>query len=100
MPESFLKSLAVKTESLKDEGLYKAERLIAGPQQAAINVLSNGETKEVLNLCANNYLGLANHPEVIAAARKALDDFRQSHFLSLRPPYSRRTSPADRQRTR
>jgi len=73
--EAFFNSLASETESLKAEGLFKSERLIAGPQQAAIKVRSNGDTSEVLNLCANNYLGLANHPEVIAAAHKALDDF-------------------------
>jgi glycine C-acetyltransferase len=73
--EAFFNSLASETESLKSEGLFKSERLIAGPQQAAIKVSSNGHTSEVLNLCANNYLGLANHPEVIAAAHKALDDF-------------------------
>jgi glycine C-acetyltransferase len=55
--------------------LFKQERLIAGPQQAAIDVKSDGDTTEVLNLCANNYLGLANHPEVIAAAHKALDEY-------------------------
>ena len=75
MSESFFSSLASETESLKSEGLFKSERLIAGPQQAAIKVSSNGDTSEVLNLCANNYLGLANHPEVIAAAHKALDAF-------------------------
>ncbi|NCF14954.1 MAG: glycine C-acetyltransferase, partial [Gammaproteobacteria bacterium] len=75
MPAPFLQSLAAQTEALKSEGLFKQERLIAGPQQAAIDVRSNGGTTEVLNLCANNYLGLANHPEVIAAAHKALDDF-------------------------
>ena len=75
MPSSFLQSLAQQTEDLRSEGLYKTERLIAGPQQAAIDVRSNGETAHVLNLCANNYLGLANHPEVIAAAHKALDSF-------------------------
>ena len=78
MPTDFLQSLASQTEALKDEGLYKKERLIAGPQQAAIDVLNNGdngETVEVLNLCANNYLGLANHPQIIAAAHKALDEF-------------------------
>ena len=75
MPASFLESLAEQTEALKGEGLYKQERLIAGPQQAAIDVKSNGDTREVLNLCANNYLGLANHPEVIAAAHKALDEY-------------------------
>ena len=78
MPTDFLQSLASQTEALKDEGLYKKERLISGPQQAAIDVLNNGdngETVEVLNLCANNYLGLANHPQIIAAAHKALDEF-------------------------
>jgi len=72
---TFLDSLAERTEALKAEGLFKSERLIAGPQQAAIDVRSNGETDHVLNLCANNYLGLANHPEVIAAAHKALDEY-------------------------
>ena len=75
MPASFLESLGNQTEALKSEGLFKQERLIAGPQQAAIDVLANGDTTEVLNLCANNYLGLANHPEVIAAAHKALDEY-------------------------
>ena len=75
MPTSFLESLSQQTEALKSEGLFKQERLIAGPQQAAIDVKTNGETMEVLNLCANNYLGLANHPDVIAAAHKALDDY-------------------------
>ncbi len=75
MPANFLASLAEQTEALHSEGLFKKERLIAGPQQAAIDVQSNGSTTEVLNLCANNYLGLANHPEVIAAAHKALDEY-------------------------
>ena len=75
MPASFLSALAADTEALKAEGLFKTERLIAGPQQAEIDVRSNGTTSHVLNLCANNYLGLANHPEVIAAAHRALDDF-------------------------
>ena len=75
MPAKFLASLAAQTEALHDEGLFKKERLIAGPQQAAIRVKSNGDTTEVLNLCANNYLGLANHPDVIAAAHRALDDY-------------------------
>lgn len=75
MTNRFLESLAQRTEALKSEGLFKTERLIAGPQQAAIDVRSNGGTEQVLNLCANNYLGLANHPAVLAAAHKALDDF-------------------------
>lgn len=75
MPTTFLESLGKQTEALKSEGLFKTERLIAGPQQAAIDVRANGGTDHVLNLCANNYLGLANHPEVIAAAHKALDQY-------------------------
>lgn len=75
MPKLFLETLAAKTDSLKAEGLFKSERLIAGPQQAAIDVRANGGTQHVVNLCANNYLGLANHPDVIAAAHQALDDY-------------------------
>jgi len=75
VPASFLASLGEQTEALRSQGLYKSERLIAGPQQADIDVRLNGATKHVINLCANNYLGLANHPEVIAAAHKALDQF-------------------------
>ncbi len=55
---------------LKDNGLYKRERIISGPQDAHIAV-EDGRT--VINLCANNYLGLASHPEVIAAAHEALN---------------------------
>ena len=75
MPAQFLNSLAEQTEALKAEGLFKSERQIAGPQQAVIDVRTNGATDHVLNLCANNYLGLANHPAVIEAAHKALDWF-------------------------
>jgi glycine C-acetyltransferase len=71
----FLSSLAAQTEALKAQGLFKQERVIAGPQQAAIDVNNNGEITEVLNLCANNYLGLANHPAIIQAAHEALDKF-------------------------
>jgi glycine C-acetyltransferase len=71
----FLQSLAEQTEALKSQGLFKTERIIAGPQQAAIDVEENGDIQHVLNLCANNYLGLANHPDVVAAAHKALGEF-------------------------
>jgi glycine C-acetyltransferase len=73
--QEFLSLLAAKTEALKTEGLFKSERLITGPQRAAISVRENGSSAEVLNLCANNYLGLADHPEVIRAAHEALDEF-------------------------
>ena len=71
MSREILDRLAEQTEALRDEGLYKQERLIAGPQQAAISVAG----REVINLCANNYLGLANHPALIEAAHSALDDY-------------------------
>jgi glycine C-acetyltransferase len=75
VPKNFLNALADQTEALRSQGLYKTERLIAGPQQAEIAVRKNGGNAEVLNLCANNYLGLANHPQIIAAAHQALDEF-------------------------
>jgi glycine C-acetyltransferase len=61
-----------KISEIQQAGLYKRERVLAGPQQAKISV-ANGA--EVLNLCANNYLGLANHPEVEKAAQRALEDW-------------------------
>ena len=57
-------------DEIRDAGLFKSERIIASPQSAEIR-LEDGRT--VLNFCANNYLGLADHPEVIAAAKDALD---------------------------
>ena len=59
-------------EELRAEGLYKEERVIASPQGARIR-LEDG--REVLNFCANNYLGLADHPALVEAATQALDDF-------------------------
>jgi glycine C-acetyltransferase len=61
---------AAELEQLRAQGLFKAERVIRSPQSAQIT-LADG--REVLNFCANNYLGLADHPEVIAAAKHALD---------------------------
>jgi glycine C-acetyltransferase len=75
VPGNFLDALAEQTEALKAQGLYKQERLIAGPQQAAIDVRNNGGTTQVINLCANNYLGLANHPAILEAAHAALDEY-------------------------
>ncbi|MHC4462047.1 MAG: glycine C-acetyltransferase [Planctomycetota bacterium] len=57
-------------KQIKDTGLYKAERIITSPQQATITVRGG---QKVLNLCANNYLGLADHPEVIQAAQGSYD---------------------------
>ncbi len=58
--------------TIKDEGLYKLERSISSPQ--SIDILTDNG-RRVLNFCANNYLGLANHPDLINAAKKALDEF-------------------------
>src|SRR4029078_6058221 len=55
---------------IRDAGLYKSERVITSPHQALISVATGNE---VLNFCANNYLGLSDHPEVVAAAKEALD---------------------------
>lgn len=72
MKRDFLDRLARDTEQLRTEGLFKPERVLTSPQQAVIRV-SDGS--EVINLCANNYLGLANHASVREAARLALDRY-------------------------
>jgi len=64
--------LAGQTAELRAGGLYKEERIITSPQQAAISVRGGGE---VLNFCANNYLGLSNHPDLVRAAQKALEQY-------------------------
>jgi glycine C-acetyltransferase len=63
--------LTEELEAICADGLYKDERVITTPQGPGIRVMGGDE---VLNFCANNYLGLANHPAIIAAAKKALDD--------------------------
>jgi glycine C-acetyltransferase len=62
--------LRTELEEIRAAGLYKTERVLSTPQDAQVRV---GAGTEVLNLCANNYLGLADHPKVIAAAKEALD---------------------------
>src|SRR6476659_9623935 len=57
-------------EEIKAQGLYKTERIITGPQNARVPI---ADGRRVINLCANNYLGLADHPTLIAAAKEALD---------------------------
>lgn len=68
----YLDLLNNELEKLKAEGLFKGERVITSPQQAVIT-LQNGD--KVINLCANNYLGLANNPELVTAAKEALDHY-------------------------
>src|SRR5437867_7157783 len=76
MLAEFEKQLSQTLEDIKSQGLYKTERIITSPQDAHIAVAGG---KRVLNMCANNYLGLADHPELIKAAKKALD----SHGLGM-----------------
>jgi glycine C-acetyltransferase len=71
MSDRFIQFFEKELESIRNEGLYKPERVIAGPQQAVVEV--NGS--ELINLCANNYLGLANHPSLLNAAEKALHHY-------------------------
>ncbi|MBU1559196.1 MAG: glycine C-acetyltransferase [Gammaproteobacteria bacterium] len=72
MSQKYLDFLSDQVEELKQTGLFKAERIIVSQQQAEISV-QNGSS--VLNFCANNYLGLANHPELIEAAKKAVEKY-------------------------
>ena len=76
MLAEFEKQLSQTLEEIKSQGLYKTERIITTPQDAHIAVAGG---KRVLNMCANNYLGLADHPELIKAAKEALD----SHGLGM-----------------
>lgn len=70
--KTFLSHLEQETANLKEAGLYKHERVITSPQQAAIKVEGGAE---VLNFCANNYLGLSDHPALIAAGQEALQKY-------------------------
>ena len=70
MSTAFLNDISETLTQIEADGLYKQERMITSPQGGEITV---GD-KEVINLCANNYLGLADHPDLIAAARGVMDD--------------------------
>ena len=71
MHDRFAEFLQTELTTIKQEGLFKPERVISTQQQAAVKVNHD----EVINLCANNYLGLANHPDLIAEGRRALAEF-------------------------
>ena len=75
MSDAFLRHVRATLDEIEAAGLTKRERLIAGPQGGRIRVASDAGERAMLNLCANNYLGLADHPEVIAAAKSAMDAF-------------------------
>ncbi|HXM32570.1 MAG TPA: glycine C-acetyltransferase [Chthoniobacterales bacterium] len=70
MLEEFDQQLANTLAEIRSQGLYKTERIITSPQNAKIEITGG---RRVLNMCANNYLGLADHPALIAAAKEALD---------------------------
>ena len=71
MSRKLLANLEIQTEKLREGGLFKAERQLHSPQGSSITIASG---QEVINLCANNYLGLANHPDLIEAAKQGLDE--------------------------
>ncbi len=75
MTDAFLRHVVSTLDEIQAAGLLKRERLIAGPQGGRIRVASEGRERTLINLCANNYLGLADDPDVIAAAKSALDAF-------------------------
>lgn len=72
MDKKFLENLKSQIEDIKSQGLYKQEREIVSPQSSHIKIAGG---KEVLNFCANNYLGLANHPDVIKAAEDSYKNY-------------------------
>ena len=71
MSEAFLERLRGGLASAREQGLYKSERVISSPQGGVVRTGDH----DVINLCANNYLGLANHPAVREAAHRAIDEF-------------------------
>ncbi|MFE6712810.1 glycine C-acetyltransferase [Streptomyces sp. NPDC057695] len=73
MFDSVRDDIRATLDEIREAGLHKPERVIGTPQSATVAVTSGGRPGEVLNFCANNYLGLADHPEVVAAAHEALD---------------------------
>src|SRR5213592_1488052 len=70
MVSKFENQIAQTLEEIKSQGLFKTERIITSPQDAHIAIAGG---KRVLNMCANNYLGLADHPALITAAKEALE---------------------------
>src|ERR1035437_5082926 len=74
--EAFYVRLETEIQSIQDAGLYEAERVIGSPQSAHVRtVAANGTKSIVINFCANNYLGLANDPRLVVAAKQGLDQY-------------------------
>jgi len=74
MTQAFTDHINRQLEDVREAGLYKSERIITSPQRAGIHVGTGSDGQDVLNFCANNYLGLADHPDLIATGAKALQD--------------------------
>jgi glycine C-acetyltransferase len=75
MKQSLTARVRAQLEQIEADGLYKRPRYIAGPQGGHVQVEAKAGRRELVNLCSNNYLGLANHPEIIAAARHGMEEF-------------------------
>src|SRR5258708_6282702 len=75
MTDAFLNHIRAALDDIEAAGLTKRERLLTGPQGGRIRVASPQGARDAVNLCSNNSLGLADHPDVIAAARRAMDAF-------------------------
>src|SRR5438067_287548 len=76
---SVLAQIQSELDAIRAQSLWKTERPIVSAQESHIRVARDGKVREVLNFCANNYLGLADHPALIAAAKEAMD----SHGLGM-----------------
>jgi glycine C-acetyltransferase len=70
---AILADIEAELDHIRAQSLWKTERPIVSPQESHIRVARDGGTRDVLNFCANNYLGLADHPDLIAAAKQAMD---------------------------
>ncbi|MEL6360076.1 MAG: glycine C-acetyltransferase [Pseudomonadota bacterium] len=75
MEHDFYTRIDATLDDIRDQGLEKLEREITSPQGPIIDVVHNGKTCRVLNFCANNYLGLADHPEIVEAAKTTMDKY-------------------------
>ena len=96
MSDAFLSHILATLDDIEAAGLTKRERLLTGPQGGRIRVASPKGAREAVNLCANNYLGLANDPDVVAAAAPGDGRVRLRHGLG--PLHLRRADAASRAR--